>query len=208
MSMQVLAKIRKPVTFFKTFLGRIFSPYLNTEILAGLFCLVLFFLTNSNCIYIQMKTTVYLIFCLFRITFHSVNYLEWTEVHFWLHLTIFSKCVLSACFTLSLAIVINVSVFYVLGLTHIVQLDLDLKYRTNIRNLFQEFDKFPPGAVIGIIREMQPVYRWAHPQSTCSSYLLAALTELQCDVSDVDVNRAFFSLLHHCPVTAFLTWEN
>ncbi|XP_024135194.1 xyloside xylosyltransferase 1 [Oryzias melastigma] len=45
------------------------------------------------------------------------------------------------------------------SLTHIVQLDLDLKYRTNIRNLFQEFDKFPPGAVIGIIREMQPVYR-------------------------------------------------
>ncbi|KAM6921391.1 xyloside xylosyltransferase 1 isoform 2-T2 [Xenentodon cancila] len=45
------------------------------------------------------------------------------------------------------------------SLTQIVQLDLDLKYRTNIRNLFQEFDKFPPGAVIGIIREMQPVYR-------------------------------------------------
>uniref|UniRef100_A0A8C6W0W2 Xyloside xylosyltransferase 1 n=1 Tax=Nothobranchius furzeri TaxID=105023 RepID=A0A8C6W0W2_NOTFU len=45
------------------------------------------------------------------------------------------------------------------SLTYIVQLDLDLKYRTNIRNLFQEFDKFPPGAVIGIAREMQPVYR-------------------------------------------------
>ncbi|XP_029988870.1 xyloside xylosyltransferase 1-like [Sphaeramia orbicularis] len=45
------------------------------------------------------------------------------------------------------------------GLTHIVQLDLDLKYRTNIRDLFQEFDRFPPGAVIGITREMQPVYR-------------------------------------------------
>uniref|UniRef100_A0A1A7YAK0 Xyloside xylosyltransferase 1 n=1 Tax=Iconisemion striatum TaxID=60296 RepID=A0A1A7YAK0_9TELE len=45
------------------------------------------------------------------------------------------------------------------SLTHIVQLDLDLKYRTNIRNLFKEFDKFPPGAVIGIAREMQPVYR-------------------------------------------------
>uniref|UniRef100_A0A3Q0S210 Xyloside xylosyltransferase 1 n=1 Tax=Amphilophus citrinellus TaxID=61819 RepID=A0A3Q0S210_AMPCI len=43
-------------------------------------------------------------------------------------------------------------------LTHIVQLDLDLKYRTNIRDLFQEFDRFPPGAVIGIAREMQPVY--------------------------------------------------
>ncbi|CAB1442882.1 unnamed protein product [Pleuronectes platessa] len=43
--------------------------------------------------------------------------------------------------------------------TRIVQLDLDLKYRTNIRDLFQEFDRFPPGAVIGITREMQPVYR-------------------------------------------------
>uniref|UniRef100_A0A3B3UI16 Xyloside xylosyltransferase 1 n=1 Tax=Poecilia latipinna TaxID=48699 RepID=A0A3B3UI16_9TELE len=45
------------------------------------------------------------------------------------------------------------------SLTRIVQLDLDLKYKTNIRDLFQEFDKFPPGAVIGIAREMQPVYR-------------------------------------------------
>lgn len=45
------------------------------------------------------------------------------------------------------------------NLTRIVQLDLDLKYRTNIRDLFQEFDHFPPEAVIGITREMQPVYR-------------------------------------------------
>ncbi|KAM9848600.1 xyloside xylosyltransferase 1 [Aulostomus maculatus] len=45
------------------------------------------------------------------------------------------------------------------SLTRIVQLDLDLKYRTNIRDLFQEFDRFTPGAVIGITREMQPVYR-------------------------------------------------
>lgn len=45
------------------------------------------------------------------------------------------------------------------SLTRIVQLDLDLKYRTNIRDLFQEFYRFPPGAVIGIAREMQPVYR-------------------------------------------------
>ncbi|XP_068460228.1 xyloside xylosyltransferase 1 [Clinocottus analis] len=45
------------------------------------------------------------------------------------------------------------------SLTRIVQLDLDLKYKTNIRDLFQEFDQFPPGAVIGITREMQPVYR-------------------------------------------------
>ncbi|XP_070765601.1 xyloside xylosyltransferase 1 [Enoplosus armatus] len=45
------------------------------------------------------------------------------------------------------------------SLTRIVQLDLDLKYMTNIRDLFQEFDQFPPGAVLGITREMQPVYR-------------------------------------------------
>ncbi|XP_061635809.1 xyloside xylosyltransferase 1 [Phyllopteryx taeniolatus] len=45
------------------------------------------------------------------------------------------------------------------NLTRIVQLDLDLKYRTNIRDLFQEFERFPPGAVLGIVREMQPVYR-------------------------------------------------
>lgn len=45
------------------------------------------------------------------------------------------------------------------SLTRIVQLDLDLKYRTNIRDLFQEFQQFSPGVVIGIAREMQPVYR-------------------------------------------------
>lgn len=45
------------------------------------------------------------------------------------------------------------------NLTRIVQLDLDLKYKTNIRDLFLEFDHFPPEAVIGITREMQPVYR-------------------------------------------------
>ncbi|MEQ2312624.1 hypothetical protein AMECASPLE_033050, partial [Ameca splendens] len=54
-------------------------------------------------------------------------------------------------------------------LTQIVQLDLDLKYKTNIRDLFQEFDKFPPGAVIGITREMQPVYRGTNFQALCSS---------------------------------------
>uniref|UniRef100_A0A8C7CU54 Xyloside xylosyltransferase 1 n=1 Tax=Oncorhynchus kisutch TaxID=8019 RepID=A0A8C7CU54_ONCKI len=41
----------------------------------------------------------------------------------------------------------------------IVQLDVDLKYRSNIRELFLEFDRFPSGVVIGIAREMQPVYR-------------------------------------------------
>ncbi|XP_043926761.1 xyloside xylosyltransferase 1 [Protopterus annectens] len=45
-------------------------------------------------------------------------------------------------------------------ISRIVQLDLDVKYRTNIRELFEEFDKFPSGAVLGIAREMQPVYRY------------------------------------------------
>ncbi|XP_051873991.1 LOW QUALITY PROTEIN: xyloside xylosyltransferase 1 [Pristis pectinata] len=52
-------------------------------------------------------------------------------------------------------------------LTRIVQLDLDLKYMSNIRDLFEEFDKFQPGAVIAIAREMQPVYRhtfWQYRQ--------------------------------------------
>ncbi|XP_072475019.1 xyloside xylosyltransferase 1 isoform X2 [Notamacropus eugenii] len=44
-------------------------------------------------------------------------------------------------------------------ISRIIQLDLDLKYKTNIRELFEEFDNFPPGAIIGIAREMQPVYR-------------------------------------------------
>ncbi|KAM9036972.1 xyloside xylosyltransferase 1 [Sarcophilus harrisii] len=44
-------------------------------------------------------------------------------------------------------------------ISQIIQLDLDLKHKTNIRELFEEFDNFPPGAVIGIAREMQPVYR-------------------------------------------------
>ncbi|KAM6442405.1 xyloside xylosyltransferase 1 isoform 1-T1 [Liasis olivaceus] len=52
----------------------------------------------------------------------------------------------------------------------IVQVDLDVEYRANIRELFQEFDNFPEGAVIGIAREMQPVYRTK--QSVASPGLL------------------------------------
>ncbi|XP_042734089.1 xyloside xylosyltransferase 1 isoform X1 [Tympanuchus pallidicinctus] len=44
-------------------------------------------------------------------------------------------------------------------ITQIIQVDLDLKYKANIRDLFEEFDNFQEGAVIGIAREMQPVYR-------------------------------------------------
>lgn len=46
-------------------------------------------------------------------------------------------------------------------ITQIIQVDLDLKYKANIRDLFNEFDNFPEGAVIGIAREMQPVYRYS-----------------------------------------------
>lgn len=45
-------------------------------------------------------------------------------------------------------------------ITQIIQVDLDLKYKANIRDLFEEFDSFKEGAVIGIAREMQPVYRY------------------------------------------------
>ncbi|XP_015727350.1 xyloside xylosyltransferase 1 [Coturnix japonica] len=44
-------------------------------------------------------------------------------------------------------------------ITQIIQVDLDLKYKANIRDLFEEFNNFQEGAVIGIAREMQPVYR-------------------------------------------------
>ncbi|KAM9461118.1 xyloside xylosyltransferase 1 isoform 2-T3 [Clarias gariepinus] len=56
----------------------------------------------------------------------------------------------------------------------IVQLDLDLKFRTNIRDLFQQFKHFPPEAVIGIVREMQPVYRhtfWQYRKENPKSHV-------------------------------------
>nr|XP_028587717.1 xyloside xylosyltransferase 1 [Podarcis muralis] len=52
-------------------------------------------------------------------------------------------------------------------ISRIIQVDLDVEYRTNIRELFEEFDNFPEGAVIGIVHEMQPVYRhlfWQYRQ--------------------------------------------
>ncbi|XP_011844353.1 PREDICTED: xyloside xylosyltransferase 1 isoform X3 [Mandrillus leucophaeus] len=39
----------------------------------------------------------------------------------------------------------------------LIQLDLDLKFKTNVRELFEEFDSFLPGAIIGLAREMQPL---------------------------------------------------
>ncbi|XP_077204014.1 xyloside xylosyltransferase 1 [Paroedura picta] len=52
-------------------------------------------------------------------------------------------------------------------ISRIIQVDLDVEYRANIQELFEEFDNFPEGAVIGIAREMQPVYRhifWQYRQ--------------------------------------------
>ncbi|XP_010869729.2 xyloside xylosyltransferase 1 [Esox lucius] len=59
-------------------------------------------------------------------------------------------------------------------LQRIVQLDLDVKYRSNIRELFLQFERFPPGAVIGIAREMQPVYRhtfWQYRKENPQSHV-------------------------------------
>ncbi|XP_035665312.1 xyloside xylosyltransferase 1-like [Branchiostoma floridae] len=42
---------------------------------------------------------------------------------------------------------------------HIVQLDCDLKFRSDIRELFDMFDHFESDNVIGIAEEQQPVYR-------------------------------------------------
>lgn len=55
----------------------------------------------------------------------------------------------------------------------IIQLDLDLKYKTNIRELFEEFDNFLPGAIIGIAREMQPVYRYVAVEGSVASRTLS-----------------------------------
>ncbi|KAL8188340.1 UNVERIFIED_CONTAM: Xyloside xylosyltransferase 1 [Gekko kuhli] len=52
-------------------------------------------------------------------------------------------------------------------ISRIIQVDLDVEYRTNIWELFEEFDHFPEGAVIGLAQEMQPVYRhifWQYRQ--------------------------------------------
>ncbi|XP_053160301.1 xyloside xylosyltransferase 1 isoform X2 [Hemicordylus capensis] len=52
-------------------------------------------------------------------------------------------------------------------ISRLIQVDLDVEFRANIRELFEEFENFPEGAVIGIAREMQPVYRhlfWQYRQ--------------------------------------------
>uniref|UniRef100_H9G8T2 Xyloside xylosyltransferase 1 n=1 Tax=Anolis carolinensis TaxID=28377 RepID=H9G8T2_ANOCA len=44
-------------------------------------------------------------------------------------------------------------------ISRLILVDLDVEYRASIQELFEEFDRFPEGAVIGIAHEMQPVYR-------------------------------------------------
>lgn len=60
-----------------------------------------------------------------------------------------------------MAYIADFLLFLLSEITQVIQVDLDLKYQTNIRDLFDEFDNFPEGAVIGIAREMQPVYRYS-----------------------------------------------
>lgn len=82
-----------------------------------------------------------------------------------------------------------------LEMKRIVQLDLDLKYRTNIRDLFQQFKQFPPEAVIGIVREMQPVYRYyTHTHIRTHPYI-----PLSCTTVSLFWKRQNFSRLHLFP---------
>uniref|UniRef100_A0A8K9XX66 Uncharacterized protein n=1 Tax=Oncorhynchus mykiss TaxID=8022 RepID=A0A8K9XX66_ONCMY len=60
----------------------------------------------------------------------------------------------------------------------IVLLDVDLKYRSNIRELFLEFDRFPSGVVIGIAREMQPVYRYSTHNEHTHAYLFILINKI------------------------------
>ncbi|XP_041626272.1 xyloside xylosyltransferase 1 isoform X6 [Vulpes lagopus] len=78
----------------------------------------------------------------------------------------------------------------------IIQLDLDLKYKTNIRELFEEFDSFLPGAVIGIAREMQPVYRLG--ATVISGGTALSWPFLFLFVGELDHRTGFHSHPQHC----------
>ncbi|XP_052331114.1 xyloside xylosyltransferase 1-like isoform X2 [Oncorhynchus keta] len=91
-------------------------------------------------------------------------------------------------------------------LQRIVQLDLDLKYRSNIRELFLEFDRFPPGAVIGIAREMQPVYS-VMIQTEAGELFLQGQDVLLDGDSDSDWEPPVPSCpLYLCPLYSCLQW--
>ncbi|XP_023381437.1 xyloside xylosyltransferase 1 [Pteropus vampyrus] len=81
----------------------------------------------------------------------------------------------------------------------IIQLDLDLKYKTNIRELFEEFDNFLPGAIIGIAREMQPVYSFTDDHSSQSNWLLAP--SLEREALRCEPRHTFWQFRHENPKT-------
>lgn len=56
---------------------------------------------------------------------------------------------------------ISIGLFKILDLNvkRIIMLDADLKFKQDIKYLYQEFDKFKSNNVIGIARDAQPVYR-------------------------------------------------
>ena len=46
-------------------------------------------------------------------------------------------------------------------LKRVIMLDIDLKFNADIKNLYEEFNKFSSTNIIGIARENQPIYRHA-----------------------------------------------
>ena len=45
------------------------------------------------------------------------------------------------------------------SMTHIISLDSDMLFKTDIKQLFAIFDNFKTGTIFGLAREQQPVYR-------------------------------------------------
>ncbi|KAF8774727.1 Xyloside xylosyltransferase 1 like protein [Argiope bruennichi] len=54
---------------------------------------------------------------------------------------------------------ISVGLFKVMNLKKVIVIDADVKFLSDIKLLYEYFDKFPSEAIIGIAREQQPVYR-------------------------------------------------
>ncbi|PRD21917.1 UNVERIFIED_CONTAM: Xxylt1 [Trichonephila clavipes] len=54
---------------------------------------------------------------------------------------------------------ISIGLFKVMTLNKIIIIDIDVKFLSDVKLLYDYFDKFPTEAMIGIAREQQPVYR-------------------------------------------------
>ncbi|GBM23559.1 Xyloside xylosyltransferase 1 [Araneus ventricosus] len=54
---------------------------------------------------------------------------------------------------------ISIGLFKVMSLKRVIVIDADVKFLSDVKLLYDYFDKFPPEAIIGIAREQQPVYR-------------------------------------------------